>query len=327
MENCIDRVDITTEGYIFDESNSGFGYLVTYNSLSGGSDDSDHDYNGTDGRMVMQFEPMCIPDINARHIMLEFLDIECPSLGDINGDASWNVQDIVILAGCVLLTNCPDLDFACAADLTGDGGYNVLDIVTLANCVLAQSCGGRVDDATDSKLTIINNIVSIEADGFIGGVQMTLQHGDDFNIEMTDKALLADYLTSGNETRLLVITPETEALFTYSGDFEIAEIIVANSYAEVPVNVLLVNSFNLSDAYPNPFNPITTINLTMPVSGDMQVEVYNVLGQVVATLSSGYMELGTYTLTWDASDAVSGIYFVKAQANGVTETQKLMLVK
>ena len=48
---------------------------------------------------------------------------------------------------------------------------------------------------------------------------------------------------------------------------------------------------------------------------------------VVATLASGYMDANTYTLTWDASDAASGMYFVKAQADGFTKTQKLMLVK
>ncbi|SVE15879.1 uncharacterized protein METZ01_LOCUS468733, partial [marine metagenome] len=84
-----------------------------------------------------------------------------------------------------------------------------MDIVGLANCVLADNCGGRVDDASESQLIMRDNMVSIEADGFIGGVQMTLKHGDDFSIEMTDRALFADYLTTGNETRLLVITPET----------------------------------------------------------------------------------------------------------------------
>ena len=59
----------------------------------------------------------------------------------------------------------------------------------------------------------------------------------------------------------------------------------------------------------------------------MQVEVYNLLGQVVSTLTSGYMDAGKYTLTWDATDAASGMYFVKAQADGFTKTQKLMLVK
>ena len=170
-------------------------------------------------------------------------------------------------------------------------------------------------------------MVSIEADGFIGGVQMTLTHGDDFTIDMTDQALHADYITEGNETRLLVITPETDKLFSYSGDFEIAEIIVANSHAEVSVDLPLAASFSLSDAYPNPFNPTTTMKLFMPVAGDMQVEVYNLLGQVVATLASGYRDMGTYTLTWDATDVSSGMYFVKAQADGFTKTQKLMLVK
>ena len=69
------------------------------------------------------------------------------------------------------------------------------------------------------------------------------------------------------------------------------------------------------------------MTLSMPMSGDMQGAVYNLLGQVITTLASGYMEMGTYTLTWDASDVSSGVYFVKAQANGFTKTQKLMLVK
>ena len=170
-------------------------------------------------------------------------------------------------------------------------------------------------------------MASIEADGFIGGVQMTLKHGEDFSIEMIDRALFADYLTTGNETRLLVITPETEELFSYTGDFEISEIIVANTQYEVSVDLPLATSFSISDAYPNPFNPTTIMELTMPVSGNMQVEVYNLLGQVVSTLASGYKDAGTYSLTWDASDASSGMYFVKAHADGFTATQKLMLVK
>jgi len=167
----------------------------------------------------------------------------------------------------------------------------------------------------------------IEADGFIGGVEMTLIHGNDFKIEVTDQALFADYVTSGNETRLLVITPETDVLFSYMGNFEIVEIIVANSQYEVSAALPMADSFSLSDAYPNPFNPTTTMTLTMLVAGDMQVGVYNLLGQSVSTLTSGYKDAGIYSLTWDATDASSGMYFVKAQADGFTKIQKLMLVK
>ena len=258
------------------------------------------------------------------------------SLGDLNGDGGFNVLDIVTLANAVLGGTCLGSDAPdhfCAGDLNGDTGYNVLDIVTLANCVLAgvdegSYCGARVDDASEASLIKKDNLVSIEANGFIGGVQMTLSHGSDFTIKMTDRALFADYLTNdGNETRLLVITPETEDLFSYTGEFEITEIIVANSQYEVSVDLPIAASFNLSDAYPNPFNPVTTMTLTMPVSGDMKVEVYNLLGQVVATLASGYMEASTYTLTWDASEASSGVYFIQADAEGFTKTQKLMLIK
>jgi len=251
----------------------------------------------------------------------------CGPLGDLNGDGGYNVLDIVILANCILAENCADLENGCAGDLNGDGGWNVLDIVTLANCVLADNCGGRVDDASDALLIKKDNKLSFEADGFIGGIQLTLTHGSNFTIEMTNRALFADYLTTGNETRLLVISPETEELFSFTGDFEIIEAIVANSEKEVSVNLPLAASFNLSDAYPNPFNPTTTMTLIMPMSGDITVEVYNLLGQVVATLASGYMEASTYTLTWDASEASSGVYFVQADAEGFTKTQKLMLVK
>tara|TARA_A100001011_G_scaffold69522_1_gene70994 strand:- start:268 stop:1353 length:1086 start_codon:yes stop_codon:yes gene_type:complete len=254
-------------------------------------------------------------------------ELTCPALGDLNGDGGYNVLDIVALANCVLAGSCADLENGCAGDLNGDGGYNVLDIVSLANCVLAGNCGGRVDDATASSLTITDKLVSIEADGFIGGVQMTISHDDNFSIDMTDRALFSDYLTTDSQTRLLVINPETEDLFTYDGQFEIVDIMVANTQYEVSVELPLAASFSLSEAYPNPFNPTTTMTLTMPISGDVNVEVYNVLGQVVATLASGYMDASTYTLSWDASEASSGLYFVKATAEGFTKTQKLMLLK
>ena len=200
-----------------------------------------------------------------------------------------------------------------------------MDIVVLANCILASNCSGRVDDATESKLIIDGNIVSIEADGFIGGVQMTLEHGSDFSIILTDDAQHVDFVTEGNETRLLVITPETNKLFSYSGDFVISEIIVANSHAEIQTSLPVL--YNLSTAYPNPFNPVTTMEFTIPEAGNVNVQVYNLKGQVVSTLLNGHQAADTYSLTWDASHAPSGIYIVKAESAEYIQTQKLMLIK
>ena len=168
-------------------------------------------------------------------------------------------------------------------------------------------------------------MVSVEADGFIGGVQMTLKHGEGFFIKMTDRALFADYLTNGNETRLLVITPETDKLFSYNGDFQITDVIVANSFSEVPTTLPVL--YSLSAAYPNPFNPVTTMNFTLPIAGKVNVKVYNLQGQVLSTLLSGYKPANIYSLSWDASNVPSGMYFVRAEVGGFSETQKLMLIK
>ena len=65
----------------------------------------------------------------------------------------------------------------------------------------------------------------------------------------------------------------------------------------------------------------------MPLSGELKVGVYNLLGQSVTTLTSGYMDAGNHTLVWDASNVASGTYFMKIEADGFTQTQKLMLIK
>ena len=101
--------------------------------------------------------------------------------------------------------------------------------------------------------------------------------------------------------------------------------IVANSNERV--NVSSPTTFSLSEAYPNPFNPTTSMTLAVPQAGNVSVQVYNIMGQVVATLANGYMDASTYTLTWDASDVSSGMYIVKAEAAGTVSIQKLMLMK
>ena len=102
---------------------------------------------------------------------------------------------------------------------------------------------------------------------------------------------------------------------------------MANSHAEISVDYSIINGFKISQAYPNPFNPNTTMTLIMPVAGDMKVEIYNLLGQFITTLTSGYKDAGTYNLTWDATDAASGMYFVKAETQGYIQIQKLLLLK
>ena len=154
---------------------------------------------------------------------------------------------------------------------------------------------------------------------------MTLKHGADFSIELSDNAWLSDYSTNGNQTILVLINPENGALFTSSGDFEIVNMIVANSHNAI--TALVVRDFVLSDAYPNPFNPSTTVELSVPEAGHVSVMVYNLSGQLVAKLADANMNADNYQFTWIANNAPSGMYLLQVKYAGQISTQKVMLLK
>ena len=89
----------------------------------------------------------------------------------------------------------------------------------------------------------------------------------------------------------------------------------------------LPESFSLSAAYPNPFNPVTTLSFALPIESDVTLSIYNLQGREVSTLISGNMDAGYHSAKWNANQYSSGIYFVKMIAGKYVSTQKLMLVK
>jgi len=88
----------------------------------------------------------------------------------------------------------------------------------------------------------------------------------------------------------------------------------------------------LGQNYPNPFNPSTSFAYSVPVAGEIQIDVYNLLGQHVATLLSGFHSTGAYTATWDGRDktgsaAPSGIYLYRLTDENDTVVRKMMLIR
>ena len=85
--------------------------------------------------------------------------------------------------------------------------------------------------------------------------------------------------------------------------------------------------FNLQQNFPNPFNPSTTIQYTLPHSGEMSLLVYNSLGQIVKVLKEGYQEKGSYNATFNGASFPSGIYFYQLSSKDFIQTRKMSLIK
>ncbi len=91
--------------------------------------------------------------------------------------------------------------------------------------------------------------------------------------------------------------------------------------------------FELKNNYPNPFNPSTTIVFGLPEASVVTIEVFNTLGQKVATLINNEMDAGYHDFIWDASRVASGVYFYRMSAKAInsdarfTQLQKMTLIK
>tara|TARA_B100001250_G_scaffold198024_1_gene169943 strand:+ start:2123 stop:4918 length:2796 start_codon:yes stop_codon:yes gene_type:complete len=91
--------------------------------------------------------------------------------------------------------------------------------------------------------------------------------------------------------------------------------------------VIVPEEFSLGQAYPNPFNPKTTLTFEIPVDNEVTLSIYNLQGMQVATLIEGNVSAGYHSVVWDANTYSSGVYLVRLVAGDYTKNQKLVLLK
>jgi hypothetical protein len=105
----------------------------------------------------------------------------------------------------------------------------------------------------------------------------------------------------------------------YDGTYEI--------YSVIKVDVNAPAIFSLDQNYPNPFNPSTLIKYSVAQDGFVNVSIFNLLGEKVATLVNSNMKAGSYELSFNASQLSSGVYFYSIEAGDFKAVRKMMLMK
>ena len=90
---------------------------------------------------------------------------------------------------------------------------------------------------------------------------------------------------------------------------------------------LVVNSFNLFNNYPNPFNPSTVIRYELPENSNVTITVFDVIGNEVATLVNELKPAGSYEVNFNGRNLSSGVYYYRLKAGSFIETKKFVLIK
>ncbi|MDD5088497.1 MAG: choice-of-anchor J domain-containing protein [bacterium] len=127
---------------------------------------------------------------------------------------------------------------------------------------------------------------------------------------------------------------ELRIAFDYQGDYatewylDDVQIVARTPQAADDDRAALPTTITLLDPYPNPFNAVTQIPLEISTPARIDLAVFNLLGQRVATLSStAVLAAGTHTFSWNALNCASGMYLIRLQANDRTFLRKALLIK
>jgi len=201
--------------------------------------------------------------------------------------------------------------------------------ITIMNYGNGVACGGN--------LTKHNNTVYRSYDGGIAPLDQELnimseQKIGDFNFEnlygvesINNKIYFA--ITDYNNIHQVVVLDEIgNELNTFNvgiipTDFAIWDNEVLDK------NPLLLSNFTITNVYPNPFNPSAEFNISVPEAGYLSINIYDVSGKLIETLTDDFYTPNNYYFNWDASKMSSGLYIINATLNQYSVSHNITLVK
>jgi hypothetical protein len=179
-----------------------------------------------------------------------------------------------------------------------------------------------------SDTTLINRRVLISSDSYGDsiGVDRNFRYAalitrDSLKIYDIDKERYINSICIAGINRPVRPVVDSPYVYLHQTTFE-----ENSSILSVEENSSTVKSYSLS-AYPNPFNPVTTLEFNIPSAGKVELKIYDALGKEVTTLVSEERKEGSYKVRFNASSLPSGIYLCRMSAGSYTITKKVVLLK
>ena len=213
------------------------------------------------------------------------------------GSGSYEYDNIFVLVGDSLgnfvtadtSSPCSYVDNICLSDLNNDGKTDILAIDNY----------GMYGIIGDGYGNFINNDTIVYDLGNFNGL-----------------VALAEDLNGDNKTDLIIGRVNQISIYYNIGTI--------NSINE---KVTTAKSFELFQNYPNPFNPETTIKYNLPQAAQVELNIFNQVGQKVATLINGKQNYGSHSIQWNASQFASGTYYYRLKVNENVQIRKMLMIK
>jgi len=156
----------------------------------------------------------------------------------------------------------------------------------------------------------------------------TLSEGEGFN--NWEKIGFVNGHGNSNSPKAYLFSDNVNNGFGYY-NYRLKQIDTDGKFNYSNIVLLVVNQtpdcFELYQNYPNPFNPSTVISYSIPISSNVTLRVYDVLGKLITTLVNENQEAGSYTVYFDAGELSNGMYFYKVQSGNFVAINKMLLLK
>jgi photosystem II stability/assembly factor-like uncharacterized protein len=172
------------------------------------------------------------------------------------------------------------------------------------------------------SILLFRNVKMLGATGWMVGDSGNIRSSTDFGSSWTIQ-------NSGTTTSLLGVDFITQRIGSIVGD-GMTVLLTRNggsTYVEDRRAILDIDSYQLYNNYPNPFNPSTNISYFLPHHGYVHLIIYNILGQRIKTIVNEEKNGGNYSLLWEPNNLPSGVYFYRLEINGISLARKMLYLK